>query len=172
MLAIYLSYLPTYPLYWAFAETIFYFVLLFYRKHHIQRSAVHPVLESRAQRTALFDQCLNTTDDVEQYLSSWFLDAPLSAIRKENVEEFLRWAFLNLDSPDPSYEDEVTTYVEKVEHKIGMKFEPGRSNVRCLRLTFDVVDALHRSLVWYMVRTGSTTREGIELIVLQVHLCR
>ena len=54
---------------------------------------------------------------------------------------------------DPNYEDELEGYVEKFEMGTGLKFEPGRANVKCLRLTLDKVDALHRSLIWYMVRT-------------------
>ena len=53
---------------------------------------------------------------------------------------------------DPTYDDEVEGYVKKLEMGSGIKFEAGRADVKSLRLTLDKVDALHRSLIWYMVR--------------------
>ncbi|KAK2470050.1 hypothetical protein H9L39_18198 [Fusarium oxysporum f. sp. albedinis] len=32
----------------------------------------------------------------------------------------------------------------------GRKLEPGRGNAKCLRLTLDKVEMLHRSLTWYL----------------------
>ena len=56
-------------------------------------------------------------------------------------------------SNDPAYDDEVEEYVKELEMRSGVNFEPGRSNVRSLRLPFDRVGARHRSLIWYRVRT-------------------
>ena len=78
--------------------------------------------------------------------------APLTAVKRENVKEFFRWAFLNTDVDDPTYDDEVEEYVKSIELGTGLNFEDGRADVKCLRLTLDKVDALHRSLVWYSVR--------------------
>jgi len=152
ILATYFSRLPRLPLYWAIVETVFYIITLVYRYHHIQRPAVHPLLTSKAERSVLFDRCLATTHDVEHYISKWFLNAPLSAIKRENVKEWFRWAFMNTDEFDASYDEEVNSYVKRLEKKIGTEFEQGRSDVKCLRLTLDKVNALHRSLTWYMVR--------------------
>ena len=77
---------------------------------------------------------------------------PLSAIKRENVEEWLRWAFLNTGKADPAHVDEVEGYVKSLEASTGTIFGPGRAlNVKSLRLTLDRVNALHRSLVWYVV---------------------
>jgi len=54
---------------------------------------------------------------------------------------------------DPTYGNEVEGYVMKLEIGTGMDFEPGRADVKSLRFTLDRVDALHRSLIWYKVRT-------------------
>ena len=80
-----------------------------------------------------------------------FLDKHLSSIKRENVKEFYRWAFLNTCVVDPNYEDEVESYVKELEDRIGTKFPLGRAEVKSLRLTLDRVNALHRSLTWYMV---------------------
>lgn len=159
VLAACFSQLPRYPLYLAIPETVFYVLTRIYRKHHIQRPAAHPPLTSKEERNDLFDRCLDTTPDIEQYVSKWFLDAPLSEIRRENIKEFFRWAFLNTDAADPDYDDEVELYVEKMEGRMGMKFQPGKSDVKSLRLTLDKVNALHRSLIWYMVRTLPSHRK-------------
>jgi hypothetical protein len=145
--------LPTCFEYWAFAETVFYFLTYLYRRYHLQRPALHPHPPSKEERRKLFDRCQDSTQDHGRYISKWFLDVPLAAIKRENIKEWFRWAFLNTAMDDPTYDDEVEGYVKKLEMGSGMNFEPGRADVKSLRLTLDKVDALHRSLIWYMVRT-------------------
>lgn len=140
-----------YVLYGASAETLFYIWTCLYQRYYLQRPAEHPLPTSKEERNKLFEQCLESTQDHEQYISRWFLNAPLSAIKRENVKEFFRWAFLNTDVADSSFDDELDMYVMKLEERLGREFQPGRSDVKSLRLTLDKVDALHRSLVWYMV---------------------
>lgn len=41
-----------------------------------------------------------------------------------------------------------SSYLEQIEIRSGILFEPGRSPVQSLRLTVDKVHALHRSLTW------------------------
>lgn len=142
-----------YVLYWSFTETIFYISTYIYQRHHLERPALHPLPASKRDRNELFDLCLNSTQDHKQYISKWFLNEQLSAIKRENVKEFFRWAFLNTDVVDPNYDDELEIYVQKLEERIGTEFLQGRGDVKSLRLTLEKVGALHRSLVWYMVRT-------------------
>lgn len=145
--------LPKYLEYWAFLETAFYFLTYLYQKYYLERPALHPALPSRRERKVLFDRCQESVQDHKQYVSKWFLDAPLADIKLDNIREFLRWAFLNTGVNDPSYDEEIEGYVKEIEAKIGMAFEPGRSEVKCLRLTLDKVNALHRSVIWYAVST-------------------
>jgi hypothetical protein len=140
--------------YWVFAETVFYVLTYLYQSYHLQRPALHPPLPSQEERHKLFDLCQDSTQDHGRYISRWFLDVPLAAIKRENIKEFFRWAFLNTAMDDPIYDDEVEGYVKKLEMGTGMNFQPGRADVKCLRLTLDKVDALHRSLIWYIVRTS------------------
>ena len=72
---------------------------------------------------------------------------PLAAIKRDNVKEFFRWAFLNTASDNPTYDDEVEGYMKKLEMGLEMNFERGRANVKYLRLIMDKVDALHQSLI-------------------------
>lgn len=152
--------LPSCFRYWAYAETAFYILTCLYQKYHLERAALHPLPNSREERSKLFDLCLDTTQDHAQYLSKWFLDKHVSTIKKENVKEFFQWAFLNTDVADPGYDDELDDYVKKFEARIGIEFQHGRTDVKSLRLTLDKVNALHRSLIWYMVRSTSLEPRG------------
>ncbi|KAK9428104.1 hypothetical protein V1505DRAFT_316403 [Lipomyces doorenjongii] len=136
---------------WAIAETTFYFFTLFFRAYYIQSPAIHPPLPSREKRLELFILCEESISDHKQYISKWFMDTPITDIRKENMKDFLRWAFLNSATPDSEYDEELEEYVTILEGRLNLKFPPGRAdNVKSLRLTVDKVKALHRSLVWYM----------------------
>ena len=109
--------LPWYLMLWPLSETVFYLLIYLYRKHHLQRPASHPAARTKEERGKLFDLCLETTHDHEEYISKWFLHAPFSSIRKENIKEFFRWAFLDTGSDDPKDDDELEMYVAKLEEK-------------------------------------------------------
>ena len=138
--------------YWAAAETTFYFLTYVYQEFHLQRPALHPDPPSKEERDKLFQRCLDSTKDPQSYIEKWFLGTPIAEVKRENLKEFFRWAFLNADAHDDQYDDEVEEYVRKFEQQVGWKFEPGRADVKCIRLTIDAVGCLHRSLIWYMVR--------------------
>ncbi|KAK9241804.1 hypothetical protein V1506DRAFT_465600 [Lipomyces tetrasporus] len=136
---------------WALAEMAFYFLLLTFRVCYLQSPAIHPPLPSRQKRLELFTLCEKTILDPERYIRKWFMDTPIKDIHSENVKDFLRWAFLNNAKPEAMYDDELDEYVKILERRLNWKFSPGRAeNVKCLRLTVDKVNTLHRSLLWYM----------------------
>ncbi|CZT44556.1 uncharacterized protein RSE6_04742 [Rhynchosporium secalis] len=133
----------------AVAESLFFlFVYLPYR-YHLQSEAVHPPAPTRNERRELFAQCNDNIADPEAYLSKWFLGADLKDIKRENVKEFLLWAFFNRGGPPGDDEEELEEYVDAMEVLVGKTIEAGRGKAQCLRLTLDRVDMLHRSLVWY-----------------------
>ena len=137
------------------AETAFYFLIYLPRKNYLQTPATHPSAPPREERRRLFRTCHENVPDPENYLSKWFLDAPLSEIKRDNVKDFLRWAFLNKEDVDPKDDEELDEYVNEFEQLFNIKFEPGRGNARCLTLTVNPVDMLHRSILWYLVRPES-----------------
>jgi hypothetical protein len=57
--------------------------------------------------------------DPEKYLSQWFLDAKEGHIKRENVKEFIRWAFLNAGQAENEDEGEVKGYVNAMEKLLG-----------------------------------------------------
>jgi hypothetical protein len=135
----------------AVAETLFFLVVYLPYRRHLQKDALHPPELSRADRKELFELCNENIPDHEAYLRKWFLGAPLDDIKKENLKEFLLWAFFNRGGPPGDDDDELEEYVQSTEEHLGRKIEPGWGKARSLRLTLDKVDMLHRSLIWYFV---------------------
>lgn len=162
------SSVPRWPLILAIPEGLFFVWMYIYLQTQLQRATVHPIPNSRRERQILFDRCLATTNDFEKYISDWFFKAPTSAMGRENIKEFIRWAFLNTDILDHEHDEEVESYLKQVEEKLGTRFPPGRTDVKCLRLTIDKVDALHRSLTWYMVSQVPLSR--LSQLTCTVHL--
>jgi hypothetical protein len=136
---------------WLALETAFYLIIYLLRKGYLQTAATHPVSASRASRRRLFWRCHSNIPDEIHYLRKWFLDAPEAEIKRENVKEFFRWAFLSTGHLDPGHEEELEEYAINMEKLLGRKFEPGRGSAKCMRLTLDQVDMTHRSLTWYFV---------------------
>ncbi|KFY16295.1 hypothetical protein V492_01442 [Pseudogymnoascus sp. VKM F-4246] len=134
----------------AVAESLFYLVVFLPYSTYLQRAAVHPPVPSRPERKALFEKCYKFIPDPETYLDRWFLGAPQEEIKRENVKEFIQWAFFNRGGEAGDDDEELEEYVTAYETLVGRKFEPGRGDAECLRLTLDPIDMLHRSLVWYM----------------------
>jgi hypothetical protein len=135
----------------AIAETLFLLMAYLPYRAYLQRDAAHPQAPTAEERKVLFDRCNQNIDDPETYLRMWFLDSPLEEIKRENVQEFLLWAFFNRGGPPGRDEKELEEYIQAMELRFEKKFEPGRGSARCIRLTLDKVDMLHRSLTWYWV---------------------
>lgn len=136
---------------WATLETAFYLLVYHPRKIYLQRAAIHPTLISRERRRVLFRRCHKHIPDPGRYLAKWFMDAPASEIKRENLKDFFRWAFLNAAEPNTADDEELEEYIGETEELLKIKIQPGRGHANCLRLTLDKVDMLHRSLTWYLV---------------------
>jgi hypothetical protein len=136
---------------WLVAEATFFIVFFLPYKYHLQSPAIHPALPSREERAKLFERCNATVKDPEKYLSQWFLGAQEEQIKRENVKEFIRWAFLNTEQTKNEDEAEVEGYVKAMEKLLGRDLPSGKGNAKSLRLTVDKVDCLHRSILWYFV---------------------
>lgn len=81
----------------------------------------------------------------------WFLGAPVEEIKRENLKEFFLWAFFNRGGPPGDDDEELEEYVAQTEGLLGKEIAPGKGNAKCLRLTLENVNMMHRSLVWYTV---------------------
>ncbi|KAK8145171.1 hypothetical protein G3M48_004810 [Beauveria asiatica] len=139
------------------AEAVFYVFL--YRPHLLRatRPAAPPSASLTApQRQALFRRCLAHARDPALYLRGWFLNAPLADIHRDNVREFLLWAFFEVDEEDEGELAEATVveldgYVAELGDRLGHRFAPGRGRATSLRLTLDPVKTAYRGLAWYGV---------------------
>ncbi|OCK76942.1 hypothetical protein K432DRAFT_445684 [Lepidopterella palustris CBS 459.81] len=135
---------------YAAIETAFYLVVYLPRTHYLQTPAQHPAAPGRERRQLLFRQCCSTITNPEGYLRKWFLGSESAEIKRENVKEFFRWAFLNSVEFDSADDEELEEYVRDIEDLLGRKIEPGRGRAKCLRLTIDKADMMQRSFSWYM----------------------
>jgi hypothetical protein len=136
---------------WAAGEAVFYFLVYLPRRYYLQDAAIHPKPAGREQRRELFQRCCGSVPDPERYLSGWFLGAPASEIKRENIKDFFCWGFLNKREYNLVEEMELEEYVGYMERFLKRDLEEGRGTAKPLRLTLDDVDMLHRSLVWYSV---------------------
>lgn len=137
----------------AIAETLFYLLIYVPYRRHLQREALHPPAPSREERRELFQLCNDNIADPEAYLRKWFLGAELREIKRENLKDFLLWAFFNRGGPPGDDDEELEEYVSLMEKLLGRPILEGRGTAQALRLTIDKIDMLHRSIIWYWVCT-------------------
>ncbi|EGU73015.1 hypothetical protein FOPG_18784 [Fusarium oxysporum f. sp. conglutinans race 2 54008] len=136
------------------AEGLFFVFIYGPHLARLTREAIHPPPLSREERRALFNRCFGNIPSPELYLKWWFLGADLDEIRRENVREFLLWAFFergSVDEEGEAIEEELQQYISLLEQRLGRRFQDGRGNVKSLRLTLDSIKTTYRSLLWYMV---------------------
>ncbi|KAH7018511.1 uncharacterized protein B0I36DRAFT_40106 [Microdochium trichocladiopsis] len=134
-------------------DALYYLAVWLPYKRRLRRDARYPPPMPRAERRRLLKKCLDNMPDPEHYLRMWFLGAPDDEIRRENVREFLLWAFLD-KGPERETEDdvdEVDEYVRLVEEEMHRTFAPGRGAAKCLRLTIDAVETTYRTMAWYFI---------------------
>ncbi|POS68920.1 hypothetical protein DHEL01_v212686 [Diaporthe helianthi] len=139
------------------------FALFIWRPYtkRLEEPARHPPLSSAAERRALFERCMTTVPSFETYFRMWFLGAELSDIRRENIREFLLWAFFDVESrsdmqkhtsrDDDEYGAEVDQYIARIENLWGRPFASGRGSAKCLRLTIDSIETKYRTVWWYAI---------------------
>ncbi|KAK3485361.1 uncharacterized protein B0T23DRAFT_46189 [Neurospora hispaniola] len=136
-------------------ELIYITTLYLPHKSSLTHEAVHPPLPGRKEREELFDRASDSTTDWNEYLKLWFLGAEVDEVKRENVREFLLWAFFDRDGEtkgnNEDIEEELDSYLAKIETLLGRKLPPGRGTATSLRLTFDAIDTRYRSVVWYGV---------------------
>ncbi|ROV95916.1 hypothetical protein VSDG_05125 [Cytospora chrysosperma] len=129
-------------------EALYYFFVLRPFQRRLSHVARHPPPEP--DRAAIFQRCLDNVPDPERYLSLWAMGADINDIKRDNVRDFLLWAFFDRQETSPEIEDELETFVAKTEAQLGRPLAPGRGSARHIRLTFDQVPHRYRSFVWYL----------------------
>jgi hypothetical protein len=70
-------------------------------KRALHNSAIYYISISAVDREKLFRRCNETVLDFEKYLSCWLMVLKVEHIKRDNVKDFIRWAFFN-----PEYTEE------------------------------------------------------------------
>ncbi|KAI1502541.1 hypothetical protein F5X99DRAFT_157989 [Biscogniauxia marginata] len=120
----------------------------------LKEEAKHPPPMSPTARRALFYRCLDNVPDLERYLRLWFLGIDETEIRRENMRDFILWAFFDCSPTQELTEEDaedVDEYIAAIEQRTGQRLEPGRGKAMGLRLTLDGVESRYRSVVWYLI---------------------
>ncbi|ROW14148.1 hypothetical protein VPNG_04341 [Cytospora leucostoma] len=129
-------------------EALYYVFIFQPFERRLTGLARHPPQEPN--RAAIFQRCLDNVPDPERYLSMWALGADIDEIKRDNVADFLLWAFFDREEATPEIEDELETYLAKTEAQLGRPLAPGRGSAKPMRLTFDPVPTRYRSFIWYL----------------------
>lgn len=129
--------------------------------------AQHPPPLPSPERRAVFLRCIDHVADLDRYLQLWFLGADESEIRRDNVRDFLLWAFFDRPPGQESDEEvaEAEEFIDIIEQKSGRKLQPGRGRAQSLRLTLDPIVPQYRGFVWFVI-------VGIVDLITHCHLAR
>ncbi|KAL6300229.1 hypothetical protein BKA93DRAFT_542925 [Sparassis latifolia] len=124
-----------------------------------------PPLLPRPEREALFTKCFSSVRDTDM-ATGWFYSVPISAIKRDNMIEWLCWALFGTrrDGLLKEWEEEIEGYLAKIENFQGHKYESGWNNaVQCMKVSLDPVVSLHRPLLWYLIVAVVDTYTGLLL---------
>ncbi|KAJ2984542.1 hypothetical protein NUW54_g10470 [Trametes sanguinea] len=150
---------------YAAAEAAFYLLVFLPRSKMLQKAASHPPLPSREEREALFKKCFDRVSDSEKAYG-WFFSAPPDGIKRENIVEWLLWAIFGThrEGLKEEWAEELQMYVQKMEDLMGRKIEEGwDQTVRCMKVTLDPVDMIHRPLLWYFIVATIDTITAVQM---------
>lgn len=119
----------------------------------LKQEAQHPPGMTPAERRALFLRCIDHVPDLDRYIRLWFLGSDQADIRRENVHDFLLWAFFDCAPGHQTEADDaqVDEFIQTMEIRGGRKFVEGRGQAQSLRLTLDAIEIRYRSFVWFVM---------------------
>ncbi|KAI1264854.1 hypothetical protein F5Y18DRAFT_436281 [Xylariaceae sp. FL1019] len=131
-----------------------YAAFIFYPySYRLKQAAKHPPTIPYSERKAIFNRCQDNIPDFTLYLRKWFLGATIDDIGRENVRDFISWAFFDRwpEQQTSAENEETDKYIDEIEQRIEHSLKPGRGNANSLRLTFEDVGVRYRSVVWYFM---------------------
>jgi pimeloyl-ACP methyl ester carboxylesterase len=149
--------LPTALEAWLLAESLFYLFVYLPMSYAVHGPAMKVDCNDRKQRCSLFNKCIATITDPVRYVSLWHRGAPIESIGRENVKEWICWAFMDKDTGGFDEDEELEEYVDALENLLpdGMKFRLGKTpGVQTLRFSLDPVNISHKPLLFYVLGVG------------------
>lgn len=135
---------------WLVAEAIFFIGISIPLRYSLERSAIHHDPMSQEQRERLVRYCMSNLGNPEKFFSRWLMVTHKDHIKRENVKDFIRWAFFHPEQVQ-ELELEVEAYMRDVEKLLGKELPSGKTDAKGLGPMLHEVDAFHRSLLWYTV---------------------
>jgi pimeloyl-ACP methyl ester carboxylesterase len=142
---------------WLLAESLFYVLVYLPMAAAVHGTAMKVSGTDRTERRDLFNKCITTITDPVRYVSLWHRGAPIETIGRENVKEWICWAFMDQGTWGPDEDEELEGYVDALENLFpdGMKFRPGRTpGIKTLRFSLDPVNISHKPLLFYILGVG------------------
>jgi hypothetical protein len=139
----------------AYAESAFYFFVYVPRRHVLQRPAPQGTNMTQRERKELFEKFMESIPDMDYFLSVWFKGANTTELKRDDVQEWLAWAFFNQGQSGDCDRAELGEYVAKVELALERPLPPGRGSLKAMRPTIDPINMQHRSLLYYLVSSAS-----------------
>jgi hypothetical protein len=139
---------------WLTTEAVFVATVFMPLKYALHRSPVCNRSIPAEYRERLFRACNANVPNVEKYLNRWLMVSEADCIKRDNVKDFIRWAFFEpgyTREQDRQNEEEIETYTTETEKLIGRKLSPGRLDVKGLGQLLNEAGGSHRSLLWYTV---------------------
>ena len=119
--------------------------------------AMKLAVTNQAQRRELFKKSISAISDPARYISLWHRGTATEEIGRENVKEWICWAFLNKIKWSASEDAELEEYVDMLEQLFpdSLKFQSGYApNVNTLRFSLDPVNLTHKPLLFYVLGVG------------------
>ncbi|KZT23877.1 hypothetical protein NEOLEDRAFT_1148969 [Neolentinus lepideus HHB14362 ss-1] len=138
---------------YALVEASFFAFIYLPRKHLLQLAAKHPPLLKRDELRMHYERCITHLRKTA-HTTGWFFSCQFEAIQRENIMEWLLWAFFHCTGQVniTDWERELERCILQLEQAVGKKFDPGRNpNVTSMRTTLDPVVMVHRPVVWYTI---------------------
>ena len=139
---------------WAVLEALFYFLIYLPRKWWLNLPP-EPIVIQRAEREMIFERTWEVTPNPRKYLSLWFHNAPVEALRRDDVTDWLHWRGWNSFDHDSKDEEELHHYLRRTEEVLGLTFKPGSGPHKSMRVTIEPVRMQHRPLIYYILLIGS-----------------
>lgn len=138
---------------WCWAEGAFA-VYRFFEHRRVSGLLIDNPSPDVATASELLDRVLRLRGqvDAQGFVSGWFLNAPVSAIRRENMHEFLAYALLHRNYGELSEEkrEAVRGFVRKVETEWGLRFGEGfEPSVKFMAHTREPLRTFHHPLAMY-----------------------
>ncbi|KAJ5976545.1 hypothetical protein N7481_010252 [Penicillium waksmanii] len=137
---------------WLTAEAAFFATVFIPLKYALHHSPICNRSLPAECRKRLFQTCNANVPNVEKYLSRWLMVSEAEYIKRDNVKDFIRWAFFRpgcTEEQDPQNEAEVEAYTAETEKLIGRKLSLGRTDVKGLGRLLNEAGGSPRSLLWY-----------------------